>query len=389
MEKSDNLEEYFAGLDELLYLLDYGVLHTQTKRAILSWTEARMFYLYQERLQKFRDAYRNFSHFIITSNAVIEYLSVRLLTRHFSPTRDEFKFRGMIEDLSQHQRQTLMRETDIISGKWIDRLNRIRGQRNDFAHDMNIQLNLAEQENPACQVSRSWNTVSYLCSQLYGHQLDDIVDYLHRCFIAPHGDFEQYTTAQLVDTYQFRKNEGDSVEDLEEIFERRGFNPEHSPDFGTIERVEYWNHLWVSGGLDNNEDDQGMGLIELIDYSIPDGAVVNEATEYGLTFKLNHHPKIMTIGREEQKPALKDVMYYAILFVDKEVVDIQPSNKSGAANPRHATIGGEEAVSFEHKFLNDGIMKIDIGIHFQSEKDEFEWITNPATSDTTKVVGPL
>ena len=283
-ESCGSLAEYFQGLNEIKYLHDFSQVHRRSKDSVLTWTEGRWFFLYWERKRKFRIAYRDFTHYVISSHAVIEYLTSKLLQLEIKPGDNDDAFNEIINDIGQYRREQRLKQVGVLdSGELEDNLNRIRGLRNDLAHNMRAQFDIDRRDHPADIIERIWTTISALCEKVYDHDLEEITVYLEECFREPPLlDMEDLPTAKLVGEYQHEKEEGHRLEEYEEEFERRGFDPELAPDYNSIEHIEDLDHMWMGGGIGST----GIGLIEILDTSVPEKAMKAEYKEFSYVFTL-------------------------------------------------------------------------------------------------------
>jgi len=109
-EKSSSLEEYFRGIDEVRYIYDFSLLHRRSKQSVLTWTEGRWFFKYHNRKSKFRNAYRDFTHYIIFSHATIEYLSAKLIQESIGAKENKEVFEKIIDDLGQYEREKRLKQ---------------------------------------------------------------------------------------------------------------------------------------------------------------------------------------------------------------------------------------------------------------------------------------
>lgn len=385
-EASGSLEAYFRGLNEIKYLYDFLQVHRQTKTSVLTWTEGRWFFLYWDRKRKFRIAYQNFTHYVISSHAIIEYLTSQLLQLKVNPSEHQVLFDDIVGDLGQYRREQRLKQIGLLdSGDLENNLNTIRGLRNDLAHNMRAQFDIERRGHPADMIERIWSTISTLCEEVYRNELEEIAVYLEECYREPPIlDIEDLPTAKLVDEYQYEKEEGHRLERYEEEFERRDFDPDTAPEYNTIEHIEDLDHMWMGGG----DGLGGFGLVEILDHSIPDAAKKGERREFSLTFQLVEEPKLFVMPDDGWYPQLNDLEYYTLLMIGDEVRDVSPATSSGKAEKRELETGVEEDVEFLAALRKEGTFEVKFGLYVHSEDDSIEWIQDPAVSEEIIVHGP-
>lgn len=385
-EESETLEDYFQGLNEVKYLYDFLLLYRQSKKAVLTWTEGRWFFSYIERQNKFRTAYRDFTHFTIYSHTIIEYLSSQIIQLNIDPDKNEDVLEEIVSDLGQYSREVRLKQLGVLeSGDLENNLNRIRGLRNDFAHNMRAQFEIDRRGHPADKIEKVWETISDLCELAYDTNIEEITTYLERCYVeSPSSSIKDLPTAKLVDNYQYNKEENQNLDRFEEEFERRGFNPERAPDYDTIEHVESLDHLWIGGGSGT----AGFSLVQVLEYNIPNFVIKDEKADFSITFQFRENPKIFEIPYEEETPSLDDLEYYAILLIDDELYDVFPATVSGRAEWREVETEVNEEANFSTRIHKEGTYSVKFGIYVKSEENPIEWIQDPAASGEIYVQGP-
>lgn len=385
-ESSESLSEYFRGLNEIKYLYDYLQIHRQSRTSVLTWTEGRWFFIYWDRKRKFRIAYRDFTHYVISSHAIIEYLTSQLLQLNVKPENHEDVFNDIMGDIGQYRREKRLKQIGALeSGELEDNLNRIRGLRNDLAHNMSAQFDIGRRGHPVDIIERIWRTISALCEEVYQHDLQEITEYLEECYREPPNlDIEELPTAKLVDEYQYEVEEGHNVDRFEVEFERRGFDPNLAPDYNTIEHIENLDHMWMGGGVGAT----GFGLVEILDVSVPDNAMRGEYKDFSMKFRLVDEPGIFVIADDGWNPQLEDLEYYTVLIIDDKVRDVYPATSSGRAEKQRLDTGTIEETNFSVSLDEEGTFNVDFGVYVYSEEDSIEWIQESGPSREISVHGP-
>ena len=384
-EETENLEEYFEGFEEIRYIYDFLQLHRSAKKSILTWTEGRWFFSYTERKKRFREAYRDFSHFVMFSHAVIEYLTSKVIEKEISPNGDEELLEEIVGDLTQFRRERKLKNQDYIeSGEVEDYLNRIRGLRNDFAHNMRAQFNIEKRGHPADQVENIWTVISYLSKLVYDDDLENVTSYLEDCFMEPPKlSTENLPTAKLVDEYQHAKEENQPLEKYESEFQRRGFNPEKAPAYNSFEHVENLDRFWFGYG----DGSEGWGIIRISDISMPNSIARDDWLDVSFSIDVVNNPDFFK-APGSWMPELEDLEYYAVLLLDDEVRDVYPSATSGKSLLGSLKKDSKEDVNFSVKLGKAGKYDVECGIYVKSEKDSIEWIQTVAPDDDLNVYGP-
>lgn len=355
-DESTNIDSYFEGLENISYLYSYNNSYNTAKRDILTWNDARMAFLYSDRKKLYWDSHQSYSRFILLSHSIVEYLSSRILIDYVDPSRGHSEFLSAIEGLSQRNRQEMMYELDLISGETNDLMNKARGKRNSFAHEVEPHFELAFSEHPLAILDESKEVVEILVELLYNEEYSNIISILNKIFS------DEMTTplskaplGELIDLYQFKISQGDIFEqDLPREFRRRGVNPEEAPNFEQFEMIDSLSEMgFASSGS------SGIMMVQLeSEPYIPNNILLEEnlITEY--IFEISSDSLVYDMYSLETD----EFWWYSFLLVDERVADIHPTSAEGYPQPQKEKVDDSITVSFEYKPTSDGKKDIEIGI---------------------------
>lgn len=400
-ESSPTLSRYFTGLEELEFLLDYDELYRDTRTAVQTWDTADNFSATE--IKKGRNARRLFSQCVIVSSTVVEYLSSVLLFQQFKPRDNPETLSKLIEDENQHSREQLLSDIGILQGALKDRVNRIRGTRNDFAHNVRRPLDLQRWDHPLNYLSAVWEVISFLTEEVYGKPLDTIAEQVRQGFTNGRStEIDDWTTAQIVDRYVmitqdlFRsKQRGEWNQDeisehqenllfeagaLEQVLEDRGFDPNEALEMGRPQRFQLEKNVTQCQGIG--------GPLHVVDTSIPEETIQFQPTEFQATFAIGDRVK-ERVGWFDSDT----IKWYSILFVDDLVVAVYPTDVDGIVSPKTATINDELEVSFEYTFNDWSDHTVSIGTQVETDDGVLVTRTDPKSvhveSDSFIDVGEL
>lgn len=410
-EDATTLSQYFDGLDELEFLLNYDELYQDTRIAVQTWDTANNFSA--TAIEKGRDARRLITQCVIVSSTIIEYLSSISLFQRFvlEETRHapaEFIQDGIaefIEEENQYARENLLDKSGVTTGRIEDKMNRIRGTRNKVAHNLQEPLSLKNHDHPFHYLSDVREVISFLVENVYGKPLDEAVKTVHDSFVNGRStNIADWTTAQVVDRYVMithdlvrRQERGEwdwddesipeskqdllaEAEALEEVLVERGFNPEEALNLGRPQRFDLEKNVTQVQGE--------RGPLHIVEAFIPEETVQFQSTEFNATFAFSD-----TVNEQVNWFDADNVEWYAILFVDDSVVAVDPADEMGVVSPTSASIEEQLEVSFEHTFDDWDDHTVSIGAQAEIDAGALVTKTDPVDvhveSDSFVEIGNL
>lgn len=377
-----DLYEYSTGIQELQNLVDYGELHNEAVTAVRTWRDGWAFFS-PDRDTEHEQARRAFTHYIISANLLVEYLSVHLLARAFNPAAHEDALPGPLKNMAQHDREDLLVQFEVINDNMCDLLSDLRHKRNAVGHQPEESRNLAVQERPIEQLTKAHEGVSILIEELYGGAIEEIGEVVQRCFNPPtNPNITEWTTGQLVLYYcraeygLVRKyspldlDEGDDRLDrfhddietrleeldmLEDELRRRGYNPDTALDSKVLPSEP---------SKDITKEQPGGGsLVDIENTKIPHEGFVDNIIEFAITVSLTPDPTSPYID-----VSAEEVEWYGLLMIDERVRDTSPTDENGEREPVNTPIEDDITIEFDYCFQRSGTYEVLLAVHIETEE---------------------
>jgi hypothetical protein len=381
LDNTDDLSKYFDGLAYIRYLYSYEKLYERARRDILTWTNAREYFLFNDRRELFWESHRSFSHFILLSHAVVEYLSTRILLEHFDPKQDREEMLSVFEGIGQFNRQDMMHELGIISGNLNNEMNKVRGVRNDFAHEVSPHFELGYDEHPLLILNNVRNVTRELSHILYGEKYGQIIELFNKLYSDTFpDDYSATSTAELIEIYQFETEDGGGLYDQElarELYQRN-VDPEAAPSFEEFVSIDYLDDVGT-GWADSHE--MGVAQLRAAPY-VPDSVYIEEVVT------IEAHIEFLNDSLFHKLPGElpSEFEWYCYLMIDNRVVAIEPTDSDGCPKTRTDKTGIRIPISFDYTFREDGEHEITIGLQILNDSFRFHFVL---FQTETKAYGPF
>lgn len=379
-DDTTNLDVYFEGLSNISYLRSYERLYDEARRDILTWNDARMAFLFDERQRLYWSSHRSYSHFILLTHSVIEYLSSRLLVEYVDPSNGYSEFLSAIEGLTQRERQEMMFELGMISGKMNNLMNNVRGRRNDFAHEVKPHFELNYRHHPLLILNEAKEVVIQLVELLYHEPYSNIIEILNDVFSETFPeDYSEVPTGELISIYQFEmENGGIYDQKLPRELHNRGIDPEEAPEFEQFENINYLDDLGFAPA-DSNEH----SLVQLkAEPYLQDNVFVHETIKIEYKFEFSSGSLVYRM----HSPKDDQFQWYTFYMVNDRVREIYPTDSDGCPKPREDGTDKTIKVDFNYCPNENGEKEIKIGLLLVH--DDFEYYVNVFRT-TVQVHGPF
>ncbi|WP_266080605.1 hypothetical protein [Haladaptatus caseinilyticus] len=379
-DDATDLARYFEGFDHIRYLFSYEQLYEAARRDILTWHDARESFLFNKREELFWDSHRSYSHFVLLSHAVVEYLSVRILFRHFDPANGQEEMRSIMEGMRQFDRQKMMAELNIITGSLNAEMNDVRGIRNDFAHEVSPHFELGYDDHPLKILDQVKQVTSRLVEILYEESYQNIVGFLGNIYSDTFpDDYSTVSTAELIDIYQFETHDGSLYSQrLPRELYKRGVDPEDAPSFEKFDSVDYLDEVGFGWS-----DWRGDGFAQLrASPFVPTSVHIEKPVPIELEIEFISDSTLKDVFGTLPS----ELKWYSYAMVDEKVVEVYPADGDGCPAPRKDSLDTKIPIKFDYTFKKDGNHEIKVGI--QILNDSFRYHIT-AFETQTKAYGPF
>jgi len=364
-EETSNLTKYFDGLEAIQYLQSYERIFEECRENTLTWVDARQAFQVNQRQDLYWKTHQSFSHFVLLSHAIVEYLSTELLLQKFNPNSGRDELKAALGGLSQYNRQQMMLQMDVISGNLNSDMDDVRGLRNDFAHEFESHFDINYSSHPVVVLKKVKLVTEKLVGKLYDASYGDITQKLHR-FFSPKfsGTFSSTSAAELISDYQFEMRESSLLYNqglARELYDR-DIDPNEAPD---VEQFEVLPTVGESGLT--SAGTQGMSIVQLHSSPyIPDHTRIEENVPIRFDFEFSSssmmYNMLLTPNQFE---------WYSYLMVDDRVVDVYPSTSKGIPDSRIDSLDEIIQIEYNYKFRKVGDYSITIGMQMFNESYQY------------------